>query len=252
MSVKISAVIISKNEVDRIGDCIQSLKALTDDIIVVDSGSTDGTQEKARSLGATVVETGWIGYGANKNFGHTKTQNDWILSIDADESLSAELVEEIQSTSSKQGIVYAIDRQNYYLGKRINYSGWSPDWVQRIFNKNEVKWNENLVHEKLVLSENVKVLRLKHKLIHNSYRSKEDHMAKIEKYASLRAQMWIDKNKTPNVFKRWLGPSFKAFKSYILKLGILDGGAGWNIAKMNAHLVKRQIYHFDKIKNSRS
>ena len=166
MSIKISAVIISRNEVDRIGDCIQSLQALTDDIVVVDSGSTDGTQDKARDLGANVFEIGWNGYGANKNFGHTKTQNDWILSIDADESLSPKLVEEIQNTKLNSGNVYAIDRQNYYLGKKINHSGWSPDWVLRIFNKNEVKWNENLVHEKLVLSENVKVLRLKHKLIH--------------------------------------------------------------------------------------
>ena len=103
-----------------------------------------------------------------------------------------------------------------------------------------------------MLSENVKVLRLKHKLIHNSYRSKEDQMEKIEKYAALRAQMWIDRDKSPDLLKRWLGPLFKAFKSYILKLGFLDGSAGWDIAKMNAHLVKRQIYHFDKIKKSSS
>jgi len=250
MSVKISAVIISRNEVDRIGKCIRSLKDLTDDIIVVDSGSTDGTQEKAKAMGAILVETDWNGYGANKNFGHTKAQHDWILSIDADESLSTELVEEIQNARLDSGTVYAIDRQNIYLGKKIEYSGWSPDWVIRVFNKHEAKWNENLVHEKLVFSENMKVLRLKHKLIHNSYRSREDHLGKIEKYASLRAQMWMDQGKTPNTLKRWLGPIFKAFKSYILKFGFLDGSAGWVIAKMNAHLVRRQIFHFDKIKNS--
>lgn len=250
MPQNISAVIIAKNEVDRIGRCIQSLQSLTDDIVVVDSGSSDGTKEKARSLGAKVVTSEWKGYGPTKNFGHELAQHDWILSLDADESISPELVSELKMINFESGQVYSIDRQNYYLGKIIKYSGWSPDWVIRVFNKNEVRWNENLVHEKLVISDYIKVSHLKNKLIHHSYRSIEDHMEKIEKYASLRAQMWWDQNKPPSIVKRWLGPIFKGFKSYILKLGILDGRAGWTIAKMNAHLVRRQVYHFDKIKNS--
>jgi glycosyltransferase involved in cell wall biosynthesis len=252
MSIKISVVIITKNEIDRISICLQSLHALTDDIIVVDSRSNDGTAEKAKELGAQVFDTSWQGYGPTKNFGHQKAKYDWILSLDADEALSKELLEEISEMKLNPGCIYAIDRQNFYLGKAIKYSGWSPDWVLRIFNKNEVKWNENLVHEKLILPERNHIIKLKGKLFHNSYRSLEDHRTKIEKYAILRAQTWIANAKSPGIPKRFLGPIWKGFKSFILKLGFLDGKAGWTIAKMNIYLVKRQIYHFDNLKSPRS
>ncbi len=252
MSVKVSAVIITKNEVDRIVECIQSLLPLSDDIIVMDNGSTDATVEKAKSLGAKVFETQWLGYGATKNLGHSKAKYDWILSIDADESLPQELIKELQNTRFETGCIYAIDRQNYYLGHKISHSGWSPDWVYRVFNKNEAHWNDNLVHEKLTFPSNFKIVKLKHKMIHHSYRSIQDHLDKVEKYAALRAQIWLDRGRNPNIFKRWLGPMFKGFKSYILKFGFLDGGAGWKIAKMNAHLVKRQLHYFDKLKKSES
>ena len=252
MSIKISVVIITKNEIDRISNCLQNLHALTDDIIVVDSGSNDGTIEKARELGAQVINTSWKGYGATKNFGHWKAKYDWILSLDADELLSKELLKEIIELNPKPGRIYAIDRQNFYLGKAIKYSGWSPDWVLRIFNKNEVRWNENLVHEKLIILDNNHISKLKGKLLHHSYRSIEDHKTKIERYAILRAQTWIENGKGPGILKRFFGPGWKGFKSFILKKGFLDGSAGRTIAKMNIYLVKRQIFHFDKLKSTRS
>ncbi len=252
MSIKISAVIITKNEVDRIGECIQSLHPLTDDIIVIDSGSTDGTIKKVKELGVDVFETDWKGYGPTKNFGHIKAKNDWIISLDADESLSEELIDELKNLNLTSGCVYAINRQNYYLGKNIKYSGWNPDWVYRVFDKKEVKWNDNPVHEKLTLTNQTKVIKLKHKLIHHSYRSIHDHMAKVEKYAALRAQIWLDNGIRPSLLKRWLGPLFKGFKSYILKLGFLDGDEGWIIAKMNVHLIKRQLSYYDKLKKPES
>jgi len=248
MAAPISVVIITKNEIDRISKCLQSLHSLTDDIIVIDSGSNDGTVEKAKNLGAKVYKAEWQGYGPTKNFGHDKAKYNWILSLDADELLSKSLLEEIKSLQLETGNVYKIDRQNYYLNKAINYSGWSPDWVFRIFNKNEVKWNDNLVHEKLILPSQINTVKLKHKLIHHSYRSVADHKAKVEKYADLRAQIWLDKAKSPSMIKRWFGPIFKGLKSYILKLGVLDGKEGWMIAKMNMYLVRRQIFHFDRLK----
>lgn len=252
MSKKISIVIIAKNEIDRISNCLHSLHNLTDDIIVVDSGSSDGTVEKAIELGAKVISTTWMGYGATKNFGHSKAKYDWIFSLDADEFLSTELLHEIEKIDLEAGKVYAIDRQNFYLNKKIKYSGWSPDWVFRIFNKNEVKWNNNLVHEKLIIPFGMKTIKLKNKLLHHSYRNLEDHKAKIEKYAALRAQTWKDKGKNLGYLKRFLGPAWKGFKTYILKLGFLDGKQGWIISKMNVHLIKRQIHHFDRLKSDRS
>lgn len=244
----ISAVIISKNEVDRIGDCIESLKTLTDDIIVMDSGSTDGTQELCKSLGAQLINTEWKGYGPTKNEGNKKAKYDWILSIDADERLTDNLATEISALQLDSDMVYSINRQNFYLGTQINHSGWSPDWVPRIFDRNRVKWNDNLVHEKLMIPKTMKTVRLQARMIHHSYRSIQDHKDKIENYAALRAKIWLEKGKHPNPIKRFFGPFFKGFKSYILKLGFLDGKAGWMIARMNSHLVKRQIHHFDNFK----
>lgn len=252
MSTNISAVIITNNEVDRISKCIQSLLPLTDDIVVVDSGSTDGTIKLAEDLGASVYKKEWMGYGQNKNFGNSKAKNDWIISLDADEYLSFELIREIKSLKLQDHAVYKINRQNYYLGKMINYSGWSPDWVYRLFNRNEVEWNKSLVHEKLILPDNIKVVSLENKLHHHSYRSLEDHKQKIEKYAELRAKIWLDNHNRLPLSKRLFGPFFKGFKSYVLKLGLLDGKEGWTIAKMNSILVRRQIYYFDKLKSVQS
>ena len=247
---KLSAVIISKNEVDRIGQCLSSLQGLTDDIIVIDSGSKDGTVELAKSHGAKVYDLEWQGYGPTKNWGNQKARYDWIISLDADEWLSEDLKKEIMDTELVNGNVYMMDRQNIYLGKKIHHSGWSPDWVLRIFNRNDVMWNDNLVHEKLIVSSTIKKVKLNHKLMHNSYRSLDDHMEKIEKYAKLKAESWIINDKTPGALKRFFGPLAKAFSSYVLKLGFLDGTAGWNIARMNAHLVRRQIHHFDSLNKS--
>ena len=249
---KLSAVIISKNEADRIAQCLSSLKGLTDDIIVVDSGSTDGTVELAESYGAKVFDLEWKGYGPTKNWGNERAQHDWIISLDADEWLSEDLKKEILNTELVNGNVYMMDRQNIYLGKEINHSGWSPDWVLRIFNRKDVLWNDNLVHEKLIVPSGTKKIKLKNKLMHNSYRSREDHMEKIEKYARLKAESWINKKNHPGSLKRLIGPFAKAFSSYVLKLGFLDGSAGWQIALTNAHLVRRQIHHFDSLKKSES
>jgi len=252
MPPKLSAVIITKNEADRIEACLQSLTPVTDDIVVIDSGSKDGTQALAKKLGARVIPSDWKGYGPTKNHGHSLAKYDWILSIDADEQLSASLITEIQKLDLTDGLVYAIDRQNYYLGHRIRHSGWSPDWVLRIFHKKHVKWNDSLVHEKLIVPPDHSILKLNHKLIHHSYRSKKDHLEKVEKYALLRAKSWLEDQSEPNVWKRNFGPFFKAFSAYILKLGFLDGKAGWEIASINAHLIRRQLYYYDQLKKAQS
>lgn len=248
MPRNISVIIITKNEADRIARCIQSVLSLSDDVIVVDSGSDDETVSIAKELGAIVHETKWKGFGRTKNFGHTLAQHDWILSLDADEYVSEELLEELQKLTVDDECVYGINRQNLYFGKVINHSGWNPDWVVRLFNRKKIQWNDNLVHEKLKIPEETKIVRLNGRLIHESYRSLEDHKTKIESYAHLRAKIWHANNTTPGFWKSFFGPFWKGFKSYILKLGFLDGKEGWTIARMNSYLVKRQLYHYNKLK----
>lgn len=246
---KISAVILSRNEADRISQCISSLIDIVDEVIVVDSGSEDDTTDIAKSLGANVNIIDWKGYGANKNFGHSLARNNWILSIDSDEWLSAELAEEILRLKKHDNIVYTINRTNIYMGKKIHYSGWSPDWVPRLFNKKHVSWNDNLVHEKLIIPKGYSLLKLNECLMHNSYRSKEDHKAKTDNYAMLKAKSWIESGNSPSFLKRHFGPGFKAFHSFVIKAGFLDGKEGRQIANMNAYLVKMQVEYYDQLKS---
>ncbi|MFT4534818.1 MAG: glycosyltransferase involved in cell wall biosynthesis [Saprospiraceae bacterium] len=248
---KISAVILSKNEADRIGRCITSLINIVDEVMVVDSGSRDDTIKIAKSIGAKVISTEWKGFGETKNFGHHQAKNDWILSLDSDEWLSEELANEIMALKKTEKQVYSIDRSNRYMGKEIRYSGWSPDWVPRLFNRNEVKWNNSLVHEKLIIPKNYAVHRMSGKLMHDSYRSMEDHKAKTVRYAMLKAQSWIEVGKSPSFLKRYFGSSFKAFHSYVIKAGFLDGKEGMIIAKMNAYLVKMQVEYYDELKSQK-
>jgi len=245
----ISAVILSRNEADRISQCINSLIDIVDEVIVVDSGSEDGTPEIAKSLGAHVNITDWKGYGANKNFGHSLARNNWILSIDSDEWLSTELAEEILELKKDDKTVYSINRNNSYMGKEIRYSGWSPDWVPRLFNKKHVSWNNNLVHEKLIIPQGFYLKKLTGNLMHNSYRSREDHKAKTDRYAMLKAKSWIESGNSPSFLKRHFGPGFKAFHSFVIKAGFLDGKEGRQIASMNAYLVKMQVHYFDQLKS---
>ncbi len=246
---KVSAVILSKNEADRISRCIRSLIDVVDEVILVDSGSTDGTIDIARALGAKVITTEWRGYGQTKNFGHSQTKNDWILSLDSDEWLTENLAAEIKVLQLEAKRVYAFNRSNIYMGKEIRYSGWSPDWVPRLFNKNEVTWNDNLVHEKLIIPQDHKIQKLSGKLVHDSYRSVDDHKAKTDIYARLKANSWIEKGVSPSFMKRYFGSGFKAFHSYVIKAGFLDGKEGRIIAKMNAYLVTMQVEYYDQLKS---
>lgn len=245
----ISAVILSKNEADRIERCIKSVIDMVDEVIVIDSGSTDETVTIALSLGARVEVVDWLGFGKTKNLGHKYANNDWILSIDSDEWLSEELARKLSDLDLKEGTVYSIRRSNIYLGKQIKYSGWSNDWVDRIFHKSEVSWNDNLVHEKLIIPQENQKVRLSSELMHDSYRSVADHKSKTEKYAKLKAKSWVENGKSPSLMKRWFGASFKAFHSYVIKFGFLDGKEGKQIATMNHYLISMQLKYYDELKS---
>lgn len=243
--MSISVVIIALNEEDRIEKCVKSALRVSDDVIVIDTGSTDNTIEVASKARAKVIREKWIGYGPTKNIGHQYVQNDWILSLDSDEWLSDTLASEINGLPLDKDKTYQLNRQNHYLKRPINFSGWNPDWVNRLFHKNKAKWNSSLVHERLDTS-NTTLQKLNGRLMHESYRSEADYLEKIEKYAKLKAQIWHKKNIKPSLLKRSLGPVFKAFQTYFLKFGFMDGAAGIQIALKNMHMVKRQLHYYDK------
>lgn len=247
-TARISAVIITKNEAANIKRCIESLQKIIDEIIIIDAFSTDETPAIAQELGATVFQKKWIGYGANKNIGNQLANNNWILSIDADEVLSPELIVSISTLSLQDNTVYQLNRLVNFGGQWVKHSGWHPDWKVRLFNRKAISWdNSSLVHEQLLIPANYKVVALKGLLYHYSYIDDKDHWQRIEKYAHLAAQQMASTGKKATLIKLYLSPLARFLRTYILKKGFLDGYLGLKISWRNAYLVFRKYSLLKKI-----
>jgi len=237
----ISAVIITKNEAANIQRCISALQQVVSEILIVDSNSTDQTVTIAKRMSAKVVQKAWVGYGHNKNFGNQLATYDWILSIDADEVLSAELIQTLQNLIVDQDQVYAVNRLVNYAGRWVYYSGWHPDWKIRLFHKSAIRWDEKaLVHEQLIIPVTKKRTPLEGVLYHYSYNSEEDHWNRIERYANLAARQMAQQNLKVGYLKLYGSPIARFFKTFFLKKGFMDGRIGWKISWRNAYLVYRK------------
>lgn len=235
-----SAVIITKNESENIAACLKALRQLTDDIIVVDANSTDDTIAIAESLGAKIFPYDWKGYAQNKNYGNAKCKYDWVLSIDADEVLSDELINTLQEISPQKNTVYSLDRITNFCGAWIKHCGWYPDWKPRLFNRHQVQWQGDFVHETLAIPNHFTTQKLKGKLYHYSFKSLEGYEARQEKYAQLSANELFTKGKNASFFLMTFSPMWRFFRTYILKLGFLDGKNGYLISKRSAKMVKQK------------
>jgi glycosyltransferase involved in cell wall biosynthesis len=244
-----SVVIICNNESRTIRNCILSAQRVSDDVVVVDSGSTDGTQEIARSVGARVFDYEWKGYSANKNFGNEQAKHDWIISLDGDEVMNEELIHILHNLIPQARHVYRLNSLVNFGGQWIRHSGWFPVWKHRIFNRKEVSWNQALVHEDLSPLEGMTIVSLKGLLHHYSFKDIEDHQERTERYSQLRVREWLESGKGPGLLKRLFGPSFRWFKTYFLKRGFLDGKMGWYISCSDARMIRRQIQLYDRIKS---
>jgi len=233
--VKISAVIISKNEEKNIARCIDSLFGVADEIIVVDSFSDDRTEEICRSRNVKFVHKAWMGYSETKNYANTLAGNNYILSIDADEALSEDLRNEIINLKNKglDSRAYKIKRLTSYCGKWIRHCGWYPDWKVRLWEKGTGKW-EGMIHEKVVFSEPVKAVSLKSDLLHFSYDSIEDHIRQMSNFSNIMAQESFLKNKRPVPLKMFLSPVCKFIKAFVLQRGFLDGYYGFVVCTFSA------------------
>lgn len=224
----VTVVIITKNEEANISDCLMSCRDFKHRLIL-DSGSTDGTQKIAMQLGATVIHQDWLGFGSQKRRAVELAQTDWILSIDADERVSPDLLKAIkQITLDNPTKAYQVNRRSFFLGKEIRFSGWNPDWIVRLFNRKYANFNNDRVHERVVGYETNH--KLKGLLHHYSYTDKADVERKTLLYGRLaRASRTKQKN-------RLAAAAFSFFRTYVLRLGALDGRAGFEIAKMNARV----------------
>ncbi len=249
---RISAVIITHNESENIRACITSLQAVADEIVVVDAFSDDATVDICVEMGVRVVQRKWQGYSANKNHGNEHASNDWILSIDADEVLSEELIENIKKLQPQKGKVYSLDRISNFCGQWIRYSGWYPDWKIRIFNRTEVHWEGDYVHEHLQIPSHFVEQKLSGKLWHYSYKSMEDHLQRIERYSDLAAQELFAGNKRPSPLRRMLSPYARFWNTFFFKLGFLDGRNGYIISKRNDLMVRKKYHKLEGLYEQKS
>jgi len=232
-SVPISVVIIAKNEARRISDCIDSVRNLTDDIVVVDSGSSDRTCEIAAAKGARVYFHCWEGFSQQKNFGNSLARHDWILSLDADERVSPKLAESIRNefAASPSCDAYTFHFRSYFEGKPINFGAWGHDFHTRLFDRRKFSWNSDDVHEGLNASSPARTGRLSGLILHFTIEHRSQLMAKNEFYTTLFADKARRSRKRVSWHKAWLNPLWRFFRDYIIQLGILDGSAGWIIAR---------------------
>jgi glycosyltransferase involved in cell wall biosynthesis len=238
--MNITGVVICYNEEKNIERCLKSLEGIVEEIIVVDSLSTDRTKTICNAFpNVKFIEQSWLGYAGQKNFANEKARFDFILSIDADEALSDELRKSILQLKRSDVAVptaYKMNRLNQYCGTWIKHGGWYPDKKVRLFHKS-VKWAGEYVHETLSFPSEAKIVFLKGDILHYTCSTVSEHVSQIEKFTTLAAQELFEKGEKASLFAIGLLPKWKFFTDYILKLGILDGRIGYQLCKISAFAV---------------
>lgn len=230
--MRLSAILITRNEAANIGACLDSL-AFCDERIVVDCGSSDGTQEIAAAKGARVVFHEWRGFGAQKNHALSLASGDWALSIDADERVSAELATEICATLDRGGVDgYELTRRSSFCGHMMRHSRFFPDHVLRLVRRGKGRFTEDLVHERLVCDGAVG--RLTAPLVHHPVAKLEDAIRRIDGYSTLGAQAIVASGRRVWFFSGIIRGLAAFLRVYVLRLGFIDGAAGFMLAVANA------------------
>ncbi len=228
---KISATIITKNEEANLVDCLESL-AWVDEIVVLDCGSGDKTVEIARRYTDKVFVEAWRGQGHQKNRAVELARGPWIFSIDADERATPELAREIGEAIRGGGAkAYAMRRKNFYKDQWINHCGWWPDWVKRVFRKGEAQFSADVIHDSLQISGAVG--KLKHPLVHYSFRAPEDFLNRAYWYAYNQAKELHTHGRRASAWTAVSHALYAFFQTYLLRLGVLNGAAGLLISVSN-------------------
>jgi glycosyltransferase involved in cell wall biosynthesis len=243
----ISAVIITKNEYRVIRECVESCLQFTDDVVVLDSGSTDDTVAIANQAGARVYENEWLGYGPQKNLANSFSKYDWILSIDADERPDQKMILTLAQLKLNPKNIYCFKLVDHFDTRPIRFSELRPKWKKRLFNKTSVRWDEREVHEQLVFENGSSLEHCSGLILHYSYIKFEDFEKKIEQYAILGAQEMRNNNKRLHLFKKLINPAFRFIRSYILYGGFLEGTLGFKISRTLARGLRLKYTTYEKL-----
>jgi glycosyltransferase involved in cell wall biosynthesis len=236
MMQKISVVIICRNEEDVIGGCLASLGGLSDDVVVLDNGSTDGTKEIVKQAGVRLIEDTWEGFGRTKNKATRLAKHDWVLNLDADESVDETLKQALLNlTLDNPAEVFEIRFKNFLGKKELRFGEWGGDKHIRLYNRTRVLWNEAVVHESLDLADGVRVKSLKGFVLHYTAKDVAEFATKTTRYALLNAEKYAAQGQKASLAKVIAAPAFSFIKYYLFKLGFLDGKAGFICARMTSY-----------------
>ncbi|MDR4506720.1 MAG: glycosyltransferase family 2 protein [Candidatus Brocadiaceae bacterium] len=246
----ISACIITLNEASRIRDCLESIKWVAE-IIVVDSYSSDNTVEICKEYTERVYQRTWPGNIEQKNYSIGLARHDWILSLDADERLSGDLIREVQEAlhNPKDIVGFFFPRLSRYLGKWIYHGDWYPDYQLRLFKREHGKWQGTNPHGRVFVSG--KTRRLKHSMFHFNYKNFSHQLKTIDNYSDIFASVMLERGKGFSLFQLVLRPLYKFIKVYILKRGLLDGLPGFILAVSNAfYIFVKYVKLWEQIRNN--
>ena len=241
----LSVILITRNEEANLADCLASLEGIAEQIVVVDTNSSDRTLEIARNYGAVVGQPAdWPGFGPQKNRALELATGDWVLSLDADERLTPALRSEILTAIHHSAHVdcFAIPRLSWYCGRFIRHSGWSPDYVDRLFRRGTARFSDDLVHERLI--PNGPVAKLENPMLHFSFMNFSQVLQKIDLYSTASAEQAFAKGRRSNPLKAMLHGIWAFIRTYFIRAGFLDGYEGLALAISNA---EGSYYRYMKI-----
>jgi glycosyltransferase involved in cell wall biosynthesis len=249
----LSVVIVCKNEAAIIGETLQSLVGLTDDIIVYDNGSTDETVAIAKTFPVSVHEGVWDGFGRTKNKADAIARYDWILSLDADEAIDEELKKALlgQPLDNDQ-VVYEIKFKNFFGDRWLRFGEWGNDKHIRLFNRKKVNWDEEPVHEKLLMPGGTIVSQLKGNVLHYTATDLAKYKAKLGKYAILNGKKYFEQGKKPWLFKKYFSAFFSFIQNYFFRAGFLDGKAGYQCAAFTAGYTFKKYQKLESLLQEKS
>ena len=253
--LKLTVIIPCKNEEANIRGCIESIIGLADEVVVADSGSTDRTMEIAKDLGCRIIEREYRYSGDFKNWAIPQAKHDWVLILDADERLSAELDEEIRKElSMPTADGYWIYRKNYFLGHLVRYSGWQNDRVLRLFKRDLGCYIGDTDHAEVEISTG-RVGKTKHKIIHYSYWNYDQCILKLQRYSTFQARLWDEQGKKAGALNLLFRGPLRFLQTYFLRLGFLDGLVGVQVCAfiaLQSYMKQARLWELQKSRDQQS
>jgi glycosyltransferase involved in cell wall biosynthesis len=245
---RLSIIIVAKNEAQNIADCVRSA-AFADEVIVLDSGSTDDTPRLAEEAGARVVRTDWPGYGPQNNRGIDLCTGDWFFSLDADERITPELAREIRSAMAQRDADgFRVPRISMFAGRFMRHGGWRPDYTRRLARRGKARFTDHYLHANLQVEGRIGTLR--ESIVHYSFRSMESVLEKLNRYSSAGARDMHERHRRGSLARAVAHGLWAFVRTYFLRLGFLDGSFGFMLAVANAEgtyyrYVKLWLMDFD-------